>query len=264
MADSIFGFVGADYVMLIADSTAARSVLAYKHDEDKVRFDAAKQRMRQMLHVVAPVAAARPALHTYEPRTNMRCIFARPVVVASTHELGHRLSHALSTHSLLTYFEQIRVLDSHKMAAAAGPQADCSQFVEYIQKNVALYEFRTNLKLSTKAAVAYVRGELAYALRSNPYQVNLLIGGWDAADGPSLHFMDYIASATQTNFGAQGYAGYFILSTMDRHWRAGMTLAEGKELARKCIKELQTRFVMNQPTFVVKVADVAGVRVETL
>ena len=94
--------------------------------------------------------------------------------------------------------------------------------------------------------------------------VNLLIGGWDAADGPTLHFMDYIASSTQTNFGAHGYAGYFLLATMDRHWRAGMSLEQGKELARMCVKELQTRFMMNQPAFVVKVADAAGVRTETL
>ena len=150
------------------------------------------------------------------------------------------------------------------MAAAAGPQADCSNFVEYIQKNIALYEFRSSLKLSTKAAVSYVRSELAYALRSNPYQVNLLIGGWDKGEGASLHFMDYIASSTQTNFGAQGYAGYFILSTMDRHWKPKLSLEEGKELARKCIKELQTRFMLHQPNFVVKVADEAGVRVEAL
>ena len=159
---------------------------------------------------------------------------------------------------------QIRILDSHKILAAAGPQADCVQFTEYIQKNIALYEFRSGLKLSTKAAASYVRSELAYALRSNPYQVNLLIGGWDKGTGASLHFMDYIASATELRFGAQGYAGNFILSTMDRHWRAGMSLEDGKELARKCIKELHTRFLINQPVFTVKVVDANGVRVETL
>jgi 20S proteasome subunit beta 4 len=159
---------------------------------------------------------------------------------------------------------QIRPLDSHKMVAAAGPQADCVQFVEYIQKNVALYEFRSNLKLSTRAAVSYIRSELAYALRSSPYQVNMLIGGWDKAEGPSLHFMDYLASSTPASYSAQGYAGYFILSTMDRHWKAGMSLEEGKELARRCIKELQTRFLLSQPAFVVKVADANGVRLESL
>jgi hypothetical protein len=77
--------------------------------------------------------------------------------------------------------------------AAAGPQSDTVRFVEYIQRNIALNEFRTGLKMSVAAAAAYVRTELAAALRKAPYQANLLIGGCDAS-GPSLVFMDYLAS----------------------------------------------------------------------
>ena len=91
------------------------------------------------------------------------------------------------------YLRQIHALDSHKLAAAAGPQADTVRFVEYIQRNMALNEFRTGLKLSVAAAAAYVRTELATALRKAPYQANLLVGGVDE-DGPSLFFMDYLAS----------------------------------------------------------------------
>ena len=35
--DSVFGLVGGDYVLLVGDCTAARSIVAYKHDEEKVR-----------------------------------------------------------------------------------------------------------------------------------------------------------------------------------------------------------------------------------
>ena len=52
-----------------------------------------------------------------------------------------------------------------RIVAAAGPQADCVQFVEYVQRNVALNEFRTGLKASTKSAACYVRSELSTALR---------------------------------------------------------------------------------------------------
>jgi 20S proteasome alpha/beta subunit len=38
---------------------------------------------------------------------------------------------------------QIKPLDSRKLVAAAGPQADTVRFVEYIQRNIALHEFRT-------------------------------------------------------------------------------------------------------------------------
>lgn len=162
--------------------------------------------------------------------------------------------------AVVLFSPQIRKLDSHKVAAAAGPQADCVQFVEYIQRNMALNEFRTGLKASTAAATSYVRNQLAHALRSNPYQVNLLIGGWDKDVGASLYFMDYLAAASKVNFGAHGYAAYFVLSTMDRHWKAGMSVDEALELARKCVAELATRFIIHQPKFTVKIADKDGVR----
>ncbi|WJX55467.1 Proteasome subunit beta type-2-A [Trifolium repens] len=38
------------------------------------------------------------------------------------------------------------------------------QFTEYIQKNVALYQFRNRIPLTTTAAANFTRGELATAL----------------------------------------------------------------------------------------------------
>ena len=34
--------------------------------------------------------------------------------------------------------------------------------------------------------------ELAKSIRSGPYQVNLLLGGWGELTGPSLYYMDYL------------------------------------------------------------------------
>ncbi|KAI6688553.1 hypothetical protein NL676_025381 [Syzygium grande] len=42
------------------------------------------------------------------------------------------------------------------------------QFTEYIQKNVALYQFRNGIPLTTTAAANFTRGELATALRKHP------------------------------------------------------------------------------------------------
>merc|ERR1712187_15704 len=96
------------------------------------------------------------------------------------------------------------------MFAASGPSADTMNFVEFISKNLRLQALRTGLELSVKGAVNFTRNELAHALRSGPYQADLLIGGVDA-DGPHLYFMDYLASAEKVNKAAQGYGAYFAL-----------------------------------------------------
>merc|ERR1719416_48736 len=138
--------------------------------------------------------------------------------------------------------DKILKLDDHKMMASAGPAGDRYQFSEFVAKNFHLHEMRTGITLDTKAAASWTRNELAHALRKNPYQVNLLIGGYDEGKGASLYFMDYLGACHKMPCAAHGYCGNFTLSVMDRYYKADMTLDEGIELIRKCIKELQVRF----------------------
>lgn len=55
-----------------------------------------------------------------------------------------------------------------------------------------------------------------------PYFVNLLLAGYDKDEGPSLYFMDYLASVNKVPFGAHGYGSFFTVSILDKHYREGM------------------------------------------
>lgn len=69
---------------------------------------------------------------------------------------------------------------------------------------------RNNSSLGPSAVSAFVRGEVARALRSKrPYTVNLLLGGVDAISGePSLYWIDYLAACVKLPYAAHGYAQY--------------------------------------------------------
>jgi len=113
--DSLLGFVGGDFAILAADANAARSILVFKQDEDKI----------------VPL--------------------------------------------------------SKKMAmAASGAQGDRVQFSEYIQKNIVLNELRAGFPMSCVATANFVRHEIASNLRRKPYNVNCLLGGFEAAKGGCL------------------------------------------------------------------------------
>lgn len=43
-----------------------------------------------------------------------------------------------------------------------------------------------------------------------------------------------------------------------------MTLEEGMQAMRKCVTELRTRFIINQPTFVAKIVTKDGIQVVPL
>ena len=87
-------------------------------------------------------------------------------------------------------------LSEKLVMAVSGESGDTTQFAEYIHKNIQLYKMRNGYELSPAAAANFTRRNLADYLRSRtPYQVNLLIAGFDSETGkPELYFMDYLAS----------------------------------------------------------------------
>lgn len=52
-----------------------------------------------------------------------------------------------------------------------------------------------------------------------PYNANMLLAGYDEHVGPSLYYLDYLATLHKMDFSALGYASFFVLSTLDRHWK---------------------------------------------
>lgn len=172
----------------------------------------------------------------------------------------------VNARSILTYqsnLDKVVQLSSHSAMGVAGPNSDLVNFSEYISKNFALYQLSNNgLQLSTAAQANFCRNELATALRKGPYQVNILLGGYDNNTSKgSLYWMDYLAALSKVNYGAQGYASNFCLSIMDRDYKEGLTQDEAVEIIEKCIKELQIRFLLNQSNFIIKAIDKDGVRV---
>jgi len=56
--------------------------------------------------------------------------------------------------------DKIVELDGNKLMGQSGPQCDTSNFAEYIQKNMTLYELNNDLQLSTHAAANFMRREV--------------------------------------------------------------------------------------------------------
>ncbi|CAL8470453.1 g9995 [Coccomyxa elongata] len=151
-------------------------------------------------------------------------------------------------------------IDSHKLMCLSGEPGDRVQFSEFIMANARLYALRHERSLTTKAVANFTRSELATALRKGPYNVNLLIAGWDEKTGPSLYWMDYLATMHRMNVAGTGYGSYFVLSMMDRLWRPDLTQEEAVQLMEKGIEEVKRRLVVAPPSYVIKIVDSAGIR----
>ena len=104
-----------------------------------------------------------------------------------------------------------------------------------------------HLPLRPSSAASWTRLQLANSLRSRkPYSVNLLLGGFDPTNGQAeLFWIDYLGTLGTVPYAAHGYGAYFALSTMDRWHKPDMDLEEGMEVLRKCVDELEKRFIVN-------------------
>jgi 20S proteasome subunit beta 4 len=156
--------------------------------------------------------------------------------------------------------DKIMELDSHKLLGVGGDPADCVQEPEYFQKNVALSYYRNGVPLSTHAVANYMRGEKSANLRRGMKVVDMLLAGYDEGVGPSLYFIDYLASMQKLDKGAHGYCGFFVNSLLDAHWKPGMSVDEGLALMGLCAAEMKRRFTISMPNWKVKIVDKDGTR----
>jgi 20S proteasome subunit beta 4 len=159
----------------------------------------------------------------------------------------------------------MQALDSHKLIAGSGPQADRVEFCEYVQKNLKLYQLTNGVSLDGHATANYVRGELAKRLRKAPVQLQVLLGACDVDKNddkkttPSLYWIDYLGTLAKLNYGAQGYGAHFCLSIMDREWKENLTLEEAKTILKHCDNEMRERFLVRSGKWVYKVIDREGI-----
>ncbi|KAJ3608901.1 hypothetical protein NHX12_023429 [Muraenolepis orangiensis] len=157
-------------------------------------------------------------------------------------------------------YDKMFKLSENILLLCVGEAGDTVQFAEYIQKNVQLYKMRNGYELSPAAAANFTRKNLADYLRSRtPYHVNLLLAGHDKADGPSLYYMDHLSALAKAPFAAHGYGAFLTLSILDQHYKPDLTREEAVELLKKCIQELNTRFILNLPSFGVRLIDKEGI-----
>lgn len=157
--------------------------------------------------------------------------------------------------------EKIHKMSDKLLMAVSGESGDTTQFSEYIGKNIQLYKMRNGYELSPQAATAFTRRNLADYLRSRtPYNVNLLMAGYDDDAGPQLYFIDYLASCVKVPYAAHGYGGFFSLSILDRYHNYDMSEEEGYELMKKCVREIHKRLIVNLPNFKVQKVSKDGVK----
>lgn len=242
--DCLIGIKGKDFVLLATDQQIVRSIVVMKSGEPKFRH------------------------------LNKRCVLAFCGEPGDTIQFAEYVQRNIAYYDLRHYSNP-----GDDQVDEGGNQDDGTGTTGAF---ISSSSPGPRLMMSVNAAAAFTRKELAESLRSRkPWQVNLLVGGVDpvaplgqsliSSDSqsngnmpavefhPKLYWIDYLGSMVDMPFAIHGYGSYFCLGLLDKQWRSGMDKAEVLELLKQCMRELRTRFIVNLPTFAVRIISCQGV-----
>ncbi|KAL7005903.1 Proteasome subunit beta type-4 [Cystobasidiomycetes sp. EMM_F5] len=162
--------------------------------------------------------------------------------------------------------DKMMVVGSRQVICYSGEPGDTTQMAEYIQANLKLAAIRANGDMSPHAAANWMRNQMASSIRSrSPKAVSLLFGGYDVnRKTASLYSIDQLGTLNKSPFACHGYASYFCMSTLDRYHEPSQGWEKGIETLKKCISELQIRFIINLGTWKVRVITKDGIKEITI
>lgn len=185
--------------------------------------------------------------------------------------------------------EKMYQLSKNVVMLSSGEDCYAPRFSQYIQRDFQLYTIRNGFNLSPYSVARLTRSKIAHSLRTrvcveislasavefipnlplfvhtmrvqDPILVNMLVAGTDQdSEVPELYWIDYLGTFCKLPYAAHGRVSYFTLSIMDKYWKPDIDLETACSIMKKCISEIQKRFILQQSKFKVRVVDREGTR----
>ena len=291
--DSLFGFIGKDYAMLAADANAARSILVFKQDEDKI-IPLSKKMAMATSGAQGDRVSFSEYIHKNVVLNELRNGFPMSCVATANFVRGEIAGNLrrrpYNVNALLGGFEEGKGSCLYVVVFVGGLYTTivcgsfgrrclplCQPFLHHsVARNISWRRyyvdyFGTMHKMNFGCHGACAAGcgrTLPARLRDCPFlrstAYTLSLRSPPLASPPCLFVRDVTLRRSARLTHSPGHCAAFCLSLFDRHWEPDMSLEEGKELMSKCFQELKVRYLINMPKFVVKVVDADGVRQITL
>eukprot|EP00983_Pelagomonas_calceolata_P032070 1006887-Pelagomonas_calceolata.AAC.6 len=171
--------------MVCSDTSASQSIISIKQDEDKlVPVDPTKlfgiageagDRVNFTEFIIANVKL-------YELRNNTRL---------STHAVAHLTRGELAKALRKGFFEHVQ---NHACECSSVQGHDFACAYACISRSLSWTE-----RMHANEQIACAQ---------SPYMCNLLLAGYDEKTGPSLYWMDYLATLNKINTGGTGYGAW--------------------------------------------------------
>ncbi len=124
-------------------------------------------------------------------------------------------------------------------AACAGIVADMQTLTREVSAYLNLYSYERDYGPTVRTA-AKLMGSMLFERRYFPYLAQTIVGGIDAT-GAKLFVLDPLGSVIEDKFTAVGSGSEIAMGSLEAEYKDGMSVDEGKALARKAVKTASAR-----------------------
>jgi proteasome beta subunit len=124
-------------------------------------------------------------------------------------------------------------------AACAGIVADMQILTREVGAYLNLYSYEREQSVTVHTA-AKLMGSMLFERRYFPYLAQTIVGGIDEG-GAKLFVLDPLGSVIEDKFTAVGSGSEIAMGLLETEFKEGMSIEEGKGLARKAVKAASAR-----------------------
>jgi proteasome beta subunit len=121
----------------------------------------------------------------------------------------------------------------------AGLIADMQVLSKELEASTRIYSMEQRRPIGIRAA-AHLLSNILYERKMYPFFSQTIIGGLDD-EGPAIYTLDLMGSLLKDSYAAAGSGSEIALGTLERHFKEGIDVNEGKDLAVRAIKAAARR-----------------------
>ncbi len=125
--------------------------------------------------------------------------------------------------------------------ACAGLVADMQVLARRLAAISNLYFMEEKRPIPVRT-VAKIMANILFNARSYPLLTQTIIGGIDK-EGPAIYVLDPLGSILKEKYVAVGSGSYIAFGTLERSYKDGLTVSDGRDIAIRAIKAAAKRDV---------------------
>ncbi len=132
--------------------------------------------------------------------------------------------------------EKVMQLDDKIAMTIAGLAADGQALARYLKAEFRLYNMHNNRRISMGAA-SILLSNILQGNKYYPFYVQLILGGYDDEEGPSVYSFDPVGSyEKEKRFFSTGSGSPMAFGVLEDGFKEGMSVDEGSKLVVRAIK----------------------------